>query len=212
MENASKALIMAGSVLVALIIISLLVVFFNNIKNLQQTEVTGEQVEQATEFNKPYVAYDREVYGSELLSIANKIEDYNKRESERKDYTKIELEVIISNDLDATYLKRGTYTSTQLVSKIKDIEELIKELGSKSITFRTTAGGMKSSRKISQLVNMRTKDIEALGTPQEEYKTLINEYNTYQLLLTGLKTKVFQSQGFTYDPYTGRITKMIYKI
>lgn len=211
MENASKALIMAGSVLVALIIISLLVAFFNNIKNLQQTEVTGEQVEQAAEFNKPYVAYDREVYGSELLSIANKIEDYNKRESERKDYTKIELEVIISNDLDATYLKRGIYNSAQLVSKIKDIEELIKDLGSKSITFRTAAG-VKSSRKINQLVNMRTKDIEALGIPQEEYKTLINEYNTYQLLLTGLKTKVFQSQGFTYDQYTGRITKMTYKI
>ena len=212
MENASKALIMAGSVLVALIIISLLVAFFNNIKNLQQTEATGEQVEQAAEFNKPYVAYDREVYGSELLSIANKIEDYNKRESERKDYTKIELEVIISNDLDATYLKRGTYNSAQLVSKIKDIEELIKELGSKSITFRTETGGLKSSRKISQLVSMRTKDIEALGIPQEEYKTLINEYNTYQLLFTGLKTKVFQSQGFTYDKYTGRITKMTYKI
>lgn len=211
MENASKALIMAGSVLVALIIISLLVAFFNNIKNLQQTEATGEQVQQAAEFNKPYVAYDREVYGSELLSIANKIEDYNKRESERKDYTKIELEVIISNDLDATYLKRGTYNSAQLVSKIKDIEELIKELGSKSITFRTAAG-VKSSRKINQLVNMRTKDIEALGIPQEEYKTLINEYNTYQLLFTGLKTKVFQSQGFTYDKYTGRITKMTYKI
>lgn len=211
MENASKALIMAGSILIALIVISLLVTFFNQARSLRQTEAMGEQVQQAAEFNKPYTAYDREVYGSELLSIANKVEDYNKRESERKDYTRIELEVVISNDLDATYLKRGTYTSAQLVSKIKDMEEKIKVLGSKSISFRTETG-FRSSRKISQLVNMRTKDIEELGTAQEDYKTLVNEYNTYQLLFTGLKTKVFASQGFTYDKYTGRITKMTYKI
>ena len=211
MENASKALIIAGSVLVSLIIISLLVGFFNQMRNLQQTEATGEEVEQATEFNKPYVAYDREVYGSELLSIANKVKDYNKRQAEINDYTKIELEVVISNDLDANYLKKGTYTSEQIVNKIKEIEEKIKTLEGKSIVFKTETG-LKSSRKISQLANMRTKEIEDLGTAQEYYKILVNEHNTYKTLLTEVKSKVFQSQGFEYDKNNGRITKMMYKI
>ena len=60
MENASKALIMAGSVLVSLIIISLLVGFFHQMQNLQQTELSKEQVQQAAEFNKPYTAYERD--------------------------------------------------------------------------------------------------------------------------------------------------------
>ena len=75
MENASKALIMAGSVLIAIVVISLLVIFFGNLRGLQNTTQSVEQVEQATEFNKQYDAYARDVYGSELLSIANKIND-----------------------------------------------------------------------------------------------------------------------------------------
>ncbi len=211
MENASKALIMAGSVLVSLIIISLLVGFFHQMQNLQQTELSKEQVQQAAEFNKPYTAYERDVYGSELLSIANKVKDYNKRQAEIEDYTKIEVEITISNDLDEDYLKKGTYTSEQIVNKIKEIEDEIKKLEGKSIVFKTETG-VKSSRKISQLATMRTNEIEALGTPQEDYKGQINEYNTYKTLLTQIKSKVFYLQGFEYDKYNGRITKMTYKI
>ena len=210
MENASKALIMAGSVLVSLIIISLLVGFFHQMQNLQQTELSTEQVQQAAEFNKPYTAYERDVYGSELLSIANKVKDYNKRQAEIEDYTKIELVVTISNDIDDNLLKKGTYTSEQIVNKIKEIEDEIKKLEGKSIVFKI--GDVKSSRKISQLANMRTNEIEALGTAQEDYKMLINEYNTYKTLLTQIKSKVFRLQEFEYDKNNGRITKMTYKI
>ena len=38
MENASKALIMAGSVLIALMIIGALLLMFNSISNYQQTD------------------------------------------------------------------------------------------------------------------------------------------------------------------------------
>ena len=89
MENASKALIMAGGVLIALLIIGILVVFFNNLSDWQKISQTSEEVEQITEFNKQYDVYERNVYGSELLSIANKIDDYNKRESNNKGYSKI---------------------------------------------------------------------------------------------------------------------------
>lgn len=212
MENASKALIMAGSVLVSLIIISLLVGSFHQMRNLKQTELSTEQVQQAAEFNKPYTAYERDVYGSELLSIANKVKDYNKRQAEIEDYTKIELVVTISNDIDDNLLKKGTYTSEQIVNKIKEIDDEIKKLEGKSIVFKTKTGDVKSSRKISQLANMRTNEIEALGTAQEDYKMLINEYNTYKTLLTQIKSKVFRLQEFEYDKNNGRITKMTYKI
>ena len=106
MENASKALIMAGSVLIALIIISLLVAFFGQLRNLQNTTDDVEKEEQVYEFNKQYDVYARNVYGSELLSLANKIIDYNKTESENDGYTKIELYITIKNDIDSTYLKK----------------------------------------------------------------------------------------------------------
>ena len=45
MENASKALIMAGSVLLSLLIIGALVFMFDSLKGLKQTEATSEEVQ-----------------------------------------------------------------------------------------------------------------------------------------------------------------------
>lgn len=212
MENASKALTMAGSMLIAIIVISLLVVFFNQLQNLQKTELNKEEVEQVAQFNETYDVYYRDVYGSELLSIANKIKDYNIRESEISGYTEIELEVNITEDIDKELLKKGTYNSTQLIQKLKNIEDKIEEIETKSITFIKDGTAQKSSRKIKQLANMRTKDIEELGKPKEDYKEYVRLYNTYKTLLTQIKAQVFKVQEFKYDEDTGRITKMIYKL
>lgn len=213
MENASKALIMAGGVLISLIIIALLVFFFNNLSNLQNTKLTSEEVEQAAEFNKQYDVYARNVYGSELLSIANKIIDYNKRESDNKGYQKIELEVIINNDIDSNYFKKGTYTNSDLESKINEIENEKEYIGNTTIKFSSNTGGNTTvSRKISKLATMRTTDIEALGTPTDNYQDLVTKYNTLKTLITDVKAKEFKYKNFEYDKNTGRITKMIYKL
>lgn len=82
MENASKALIIAGSVLVALIIIGALVLMFSNLTAYQQTNTQTTREAQITEFNNQYEAYDRDnVRGSELYSLLNKVIDYNRRQS-----------------------------------------------------------------------------------------------------------------------------------
>ena len=73
MENASRALIMAGSVLLALLIIGLLVFMFNSISGLKQQEANSEQVLKLAEYNKRILTYNRELYGPELVSLANLI-------------------------------------------------------------------------------------------------------------------------------------------
>ena len=45
MENASKALIMAGGILIALLVISLLVFFYNNVVDVQRINQSNEDVE-----------------------------------------------------------------------------------------------------------------------------------------------------------------------
>ena len=212
MENASKALTMAGSILIAIIVISLLVMFFMQLKNIQNIKLSEKEEEQSIEFNKTYDAYYRDVYGSELLSIANKIKDYNLREAEILGYTKIELEVKFTKDMDSDLLTKGTYNSIQLIEKLETIENKINEISTKSITFIKEGTNQKVSRKIKQLASMRTKDIEELGTPKEDYRVQVNLYNTYKNLLTQIKAQVFKVQEFIYDDYTGRITKMIYKL
>ena len=209
MENASKALIMAGSVLIALIIISLLVAFFGQLRNLQNTTDDVEKEEQVYEFNKQYDVYARNVYGSELLSLANKIIDYNKTESENDGYTKIELYITIKNDIDSTYLKKGEYTSNSFIKELNNIEKKVEEIG--NITIKSSENS-KNTRKVSKLATMRTSDIEELGFTQEQYKDLVNQYNRYKSLISEIKAKVFTYENFEYDSKTGRIIKMNYKV
>lgn len=84
MENASKALIMAGSVLIALMILGALVLLFSNLTAYQDTNVRTERSEQVIEFNNQYETYNRnDVRGSDIYSLLNRAADYN----ERKSYT-----------------------------------------------------------------------------------------------------------------------------
>lgn len=213
MENASKALIMAGAVLIALLVISLLVFFFHSIRDMQSVNLTSEQVEQATEFNKQYDVYQRDIYGSELLSIANKIADYNKKESETKGYTKVTLEVNISKNIDNTYFTKGTYTDDAINKKIEEIEKAQTNLGNETIKFRPDGSTRELSRKVSKLATMRTVDIEQLGTPTtSNYQNKIVEYNTLKALISEIKAKKFKYENFEYDNSTGRIQKMKYEL
>ena len=82
MENASKALIMAGSVLIALMILGALLLMFNNLNNYQNTESQNTREAQVVEFNNQYETYNRNnVRGSDLCSLLNRVADYNRRKS-----------------------------------------------------------------------------------------------------------------------------------
>lgn len=82
MENASKALIMAGSVLIALMIIGALMLMFGNLTSYQETDTQGTRSAQIAEFNQQFETYDRDdVRGSDLYSLLNKAIDYNRRQS-----------------------------------------------------------------------------------------------------------------------------------
>ena len=92
MENASKALLMAGGVLIAIIIISLLVRTYGNIGRFQRQQLSAEEAEQLEEFNKEYTKYQGQyVYGTEVITVINKAadSDYDIRVSIRfmDDYT-----------------------------------------------------------------------------------------------------------------------------
>ena len=118
MENASKALIIAGSMLISIIIISLLVMFFNQLSNTMASQEKSEAVMQATEFNKQFDVYERAVYGSELLSLALKVQDYNKREADEKGYTEVKLVVdMTGNKIDTSENSKKYFTGQYTILK-----------------------------------------------------------------------------------------------
>lgn len=76
MENASKALLIAGGVLIAILIIGLLVNSFTSISSIQQTKLSEEEQEKLVKFNEQYTKYlGQYVYGTEVVTLRNKYEN-----------------------------------------------------------------------------------------------------------------------------------------
>ena len=91
MENASKALLMAGGVLIALLIIGSLVMMFANLQDYQNSQDISAKQSQIAKFNNQFEPYNRNnVSLNELKSLYNKIISNNKKYPEYEIETNIE--------------------------------------------------------------------------------------------------------------------------
>ena len=79
MENASKAIIMAGGILIGIIILSLLIWTFRPMGDVFEEQGEALSEEQLEKYNRQFNTFDKSLYGSELLSLKNLLEDYNNR-------------------------------------------------------------------------------------------------------------------------------------
>lgn len=110
MENASKALIMAGSILIALLVIGMLVLGYRNISSLEQQKENAEGNMSALDYMRKFEQFNRTLYGSELLSLANLQEDYNNTADVLYEgYDRIEITVVTDGIVNSPYFAAGTY-------------------------------------------------------------------------------------------------------
>lgn len=127
MENASKALIMAGSILISIIIISLLVLGYNQMSQLEQTRQDAEEADKLSEYMRRFEQFNREVvYGSELLSLGNLQQDYAAFVDRIDEgYEPVEVTVEITKEIPDSrgYFETGTYTIQELSRQQDDIED-----------------------------------------------------------------------------------------
>lgn len=81
MENASKALIMAGGILIALLVIGALLLMFNQIGSYEKAQTTSEKNSQLAQFNSDFERYtdDNGIKGVDIISIINKVTDFNNK-------------------------------------------------------------------------------------------------------------------------------------
>lgn len=82
MENITKALLIAAAVFLAMMILSLMVIGYNKISIYYKQQQELLSVEQMDKFNKQFQNYDRgDIRGNELISLMNKVIDYNTSQS-----------------------------------------------------------------------------------------------------------------------------------
>lgn len=218
MENASKALLMAAGVLIALMTIGLLVIMFNAMSNTQKEGIQVAREAQVIEFNNQFTTYLRdEVRGSDMISLMNRVVDYNARKGDNSDekYQQINLtvngikvskETVLYDENDPKLVK-STYTQDNIgefLEKVRGKTGLETKYGSKYITNLSSniAQVMDSEEKAQKFL---PKTLSTYGGYEQVKKDTAQYYQYSQF-----KRLYFNcNQNATkYNNQTGRIISM----
>ena len=104
MENATKALLIAGGVLLGILILGVLIYMATTLSSLSKAKEKEKEIEQIAEFNKVYESYDKKkLRGTEVVSIINRAIDNNtKYEGNSDRQIKVYVTVGTGRNVDAS--------------------------------------------------------------------------------------------------------------
>ena len=122
MENAMKALLIGASLLFVVMVLSLVMMFYGEVSDYYQTESDITHQEQTLEFNKDFENYHREqIRGSDMISLMNRIIDYNTTQTYQAgtNYKRIEVTINLVSREAVNQFKYNTDRSS--ASIIDDI-------------------------------------------------------------------------------------------
>ena len=223
MENASKALNMAASVLIAIVIISAFVLMMSNLTSYQQKSYDTELTAQVAEFNNQFMTYARDdIRGSDMISLMNRIADYNTRYAGTEGYTPMEVDIDMNGINEKLFF--DTNEGNKLVIKSHYDETNIYEIvGKPTLTTIDGSGGTSSDitggiiREIenkyqqkycnqlaSEIDNIR-RIVDGSGTPSDKVKAfdaekiLPQSATSYYKLVTDPVAKIYDDALVYYE-------------
>lgn len=221
MENASKALIIAGSVLMAVLVIGALMLMYNQIADIEQTKTDNDELSKMEDYSKKFEEYNGTIYGSELFSLANLQEDYTKRYKQEDGYTNITINVKINNSIsDTSYFQSGEKEISKILEDKNRIENYITKYESENMFKGKTVKyySQLTIREIADMygVNFSSDDLESdvedkimqKGGEAERLIEAIAKYKNIKSVYTEFKNKRFKCTNVTYNKNNGRIESM----
>lgn len=100
MENASRALIMAGGVLIAIMLIAVTYAVMGNISDVKNAEIEAERARQTEEFNRDFLSYDKKLLrGTDLITVVNKAIANNEKYMDQDRVYDIDIHFILQTDV-----------------------------------------------------------------------------------------------------------------
>lgn len=121
MENAAQALLIAGGILLAIIVLSMLVIMFNNISTIGTAQVEKQEIERLAEWNAEWEAYNKKLlYGAEVYTVFNKAQQNNEDCENNKKET-VEIKVLENDVVKAEITEDGKVNNIDYV-KNKETE------------------------------------------------------------------------------------------
>lgn len=230
MENASKALMMAGAILLTIMVLGLAVYFYTQFKQFPGKQEEALEMEQITKFNQEYESYYKQkMYGVDVVTVLNKAINNNKK---------------YANPINGKYLKNTNnyYIDVQikLLSPVISYATQYKELEGSTRLENQTIRGKIDGKGLDRSFILRTwlpaktiinlldenedqvymnKDIEQILEDFETVKIKLagtdkfDEFN-YTIVKSGLtdfKRKFFRCTNIEYNKETTRVSRIVFE-
>ena len=186
MENITKALLIAGGILFAILVLTLLVIFYNQMSSYYAEQNSAKMNEQVVEFNNKFENYNGQtIRGSELISIMNRVVDYNRTYADIRGSEKIIISIDLHEHQD-DFLYSDTVSSNQIFKKSiitnsggsdKDINK-ISELSSELVA--TTGIDDTKLQKLSSNIHI-VCDNSNVDTRDEKLKQILGTTEKYDI-------------------------------
>lgn len=220
MENASRALVIAGGVLLSLIIIGVVMFAYRGITSLQKEKDISLSNEQVSKINEQIEKYTKKsvIYGSEVLSICNAIEDYSRKYPESEGYqmitAKIKIKANGANNVELFFKDEYNdeqYNSTQRLKG--DYDNAIKTRDDKGKI------SMSNGKTIEELYDLFKTDSQKINSYYdlylnggkyniEEILQFLEEYEKYKNCINTFREKEFRA-SVVYSNTTGIIKEIV---
>lgn len=211
MENASKALLIAGGLLIAILIVSVLVVTLNIVNSNQKTREKALATEQLAEFNQKYEAYNKKALrGTDIITLMKMaIENNNSASSDNPYY----INVII--DLGNKKIQ-DTSTRTVVLDKDKKVisDKTKRDPNSLEGTSKIILGTWidKVHYKTNGKVEKFFTTTDFTDSVEEQTESNGNTTITYKYSsFTTFKNDIFQCTNVKYNNQ-GRIKELEFKL
>lgn len=214
MENASKALLIAGGMLIALLVIGALLLAFNQIGDYEKGKSSMTKSSQVADFNKEFGKYSGDdIKGYDLITLVNKAIDFNSKEGTNKetansvDYSK-KITITLNGmdnfkknygvDGDTTLFKLKSYKNQELINVINEFNKIqnnynlsVKEISSLSANYDSIAFTNDDKKK-----NPDKKTIkELIGRDLSISEKEVKQYREY----SEFKSSAFKNTDIKYD-------------
>lgn len=209
MENASKALVMAGGVLIAIMVLATLMYMMQNTASYKTQTEEQQKIEQIAKFNKEYESYNKSLLrGTEVVTLINKAIANNAKYEEQDEIYDVDVWFKL-----LTPIKTTTVTVTNGVKgKARSKEEF-------------AAGGIYKlkNNKEPDRINSQIKNFINVGAihASQEYTIIsysdINNYTMQYNEFTDFKRRIFKCTGLEksdngvgikYNDTTGRVCRL----
>lgn len=214
MENASRALVIAGGVLLSLIIIGVVMFAYRGITSLQKEKDISLSNEQVSKINEQIEKYTKKsvIYGSEVLSICNAIEDYSRKYPEG--YPKITAIIKIKADGKDNDIKECFKDEYDGIQSLKnDYNEAIRI---RDVNGKTTISNGKTIEELYNFLETGGENGDKLNSYFELYGLndsptttliLLKRYELYKGYINTFREKRFKA-SVEYSNTTGIIKKI----